>query len=180
MATEKSIKTAPYIPPEEDPKSPFEGLFHLLRRCVHGHDTDIESICHYQDVFGHSCEEDHEKAAEGEYKETFYRLYQEAYGTIAVINFDRKHSVYCRNLRDQIEALESDIDDHLEVEKDLRQKIQSRDKDIADAAAKLTELYRENDTLKKEKYALAEAVAKCGNEIVRLKAQLFDTMEARG
>ncbi len=172
-------KTNSNIPSEEDPKSPNEGLLHLLRRCVHGHETTTEAICHYQDVFGHSSEEEHEKAAEGEYREVFYRLYCEAFGIVETIKFDRKHSVYVRNLRDQIEALECDNEDHEQVERDLRQKIQSRDKDLVDAGEKMRELYLEREALKKEKFELAQAAAKCASEIVHLKARLFDMMEAQ-
>ena len=176
MATTKNIKI---VPPEEDPNSPFEDLYHLLRRCIHGHDTNIEAICHYQDVFGHSSEEDHEKAANGEYKETFYRLYEEAYGVVATINFDRKHSVYARNLHDQIEALESDIEDHLEVERDLRQKIQSRDNDLIDAGKTISNLRCEIASLKDQNRRDADALADIAQEIIRLKVRLFDMMEAR-
>ncbi len=104
----KTTAPAPYIPPEEDPKSPFEGLYHLLRRCIHGHSTLQEDVCHYQDVFGHSCEEDLEKAAESEYKEVFFRLYDEAYGTVQMISFYSKHSKYCRELRERVDDLEAE------------------------------------------------------------------------
>jgi len=177
MATSKNTASTPCIPPEEDPNSPFEGLFHLLRRCVHSYDTDIESICHYQDVFGHSCEEDHEKAAEGEYKEVFYRLYEKAYGAVEMVKFDRKHSVYYRNLRDRIEALECDIEDHLETENDLRQKIQSRDKDISHASETIENLRQELNANKDETKKGYEVIFNQNKEIMRLKAKLFDLME---
>ena len=176
MATTKA--TAPkYIPQEEDPNSPYEGLYHLLRRCIHGHDTTTEAICHYQDVFGHSCYEDLEKASESEYKETFWRLYDEAYGTVAMITFYGQHSRYCRDLRERIEDLEAETEEHKDIEKDLRQKILSRDRDLVDASKTISDLRCEIASLKDGRRKDAEALADVGKEVVRLKARLFDLME---
>lgn len=168
MATKNT--TAPYIPQEEDPNSPYEGLFHLLRRCIHGHKTDIDSVCHYQDVFGHSCEEDHEKAAEGEYREVFYRLYEEAYGVVATINFDRKHSVYYRNLREQVDDLTDDVEGARQYQKVVEASLENEKKE----SAKLRQQVNEAASLT-TKYV--QQIADLENEVVRLKARLFDLME---
>lgn len=163
--------------PEEDPTSPHEGLFHLLHRCVHGHDTDIESICHYQDVFGHSCEEDHEKAANSEYRDTFYRLYDEAYGVMATINFDRKHGAYARNLREKIECLECDLEDARDEEDCLRKSVQSTEKNLQDAEKTISELRNELQMSKDDVKRHIEVIFEMEKKIVYLKARMFDFME---
>ena len=177
MATTKSIAPARPIPAEEDPKSPYEGLYHLLRRCVHGHDTDIDSVCHYQDVFGHSCEEDLEKAAEGEYKEVFYRLYDEAYGTVQMINFYSKHSAYVRNLRERVEDLECDVEEAKAETERQRELKKSRDNDLADAAKRIEELKAENRKLVDDNAKIADAVTKLAQDLIKHKAMLLDMQQ---
>lgn len=176
MAT-KSTEAVKNVPQNEDPNSPFEGVFHLLRRCVHGHDTDLEAVCHYQDVFGHSCEEELEAAANGELKDVFYRLYDCAYGTVQMVNFDRRHSNYCKNLRDEIAALESDVDDCKAEEERLRKEIQNRDRDIADAAGRINDLKKENEKLFDMNHQKEAIIGQLGNEILKLKAMLWDMQQ---
>lgn len=177
MATKTTTVPARPIPSEEDPKSPYEGLYHLLRRCIHGHDTDIDSICHYQDVFGHSCEEDLEKAAEGEYKEVFYRLYDEAYGTVQMINFYSKHSAYVRHLHEQIDDLECRVEELKDDCAKIRQERQNRDNDICDARARIEELKKNIELQKKDNDELIKTIFRDAQEIMRLKAALYDMKE---
>ncbi len=171
MAATKA--TAPqYIPQEEDPNSPYEGLFHLLRRCIHGHDTTIEAICHYQDVFGHSCIEDLEKASESEYKETFWRLYDEAYGTVAMITFYGQHSRYCRDLRERLEDLEAETEEQKTYIKVCEAKATEEVKRRDDVEQMLRQ--EKEDHEKDMKY-----IFELKNEIIRLKAKLYDMMEEK-
>lgn len=171
MAATKA--TAPqYIPQEEDPNSPYEGLFHLLRRCIHGHDTTTEAICHYQDVLGHSCEEEHEKAAESGYRETFYRLYEEAYGVVATINFDRKHSRYARELRERVDDLEATCEEQKTYIKVCEAKATDEVKRRGDVETKLRQATEEADRCKKHIHELED-------EVIRLKAKLYDMMEEK-
>ena len=177
MATTKNTAPAKPIPAEEDPNSPYEGLYHLLRRCIHGHDTDIDSVCHYQDVFGHSCEEDLEKAADSEYKEVFWRLYDCAYGTVQLINFYGKHSPYCRHLLEQIDDLECRTDELKDDCEKLRQERKSRDNDICEGAKRIEELKAENRKLIEDNAKIADTVTKLAQEVIRLKAMLWDMQQ---
>lgn len=177
MATTKNNVPAKPIPAEEDPNSPFESVWHLLRRCTRGHDTDIESVCHYQDVFGHSCIEDLEKAAEGDYKETFYRLYDCAYGTVQMISFYANHSAWSRKLNDTIDDLQCTVEEQkTEIEK-LRQERKSRDNDICEGAKRIEELKAENRKLIEENAKIADTVTKLAQEAIRLKAMLWDMQQ---
>lgn len=149
----------------------YEDFVQLLKEvqgsCGHILNCSNESICEYQDMIGHSSEEQLTELANGIYKETFYRVYGLAYGTCEALRFYVKHSEKIN----EILAKNSDLEADLEAEKFYREEDKKeimRLKSLCNQAAREKE---END--KKLKKAEEEIKAQA-EEIKELKAKLYD------
>jgi hypothetical protein len=135
-----------------------------------GIDTGIEFITHLQDLIGHSNAEDLEDLA-GEYKETFYRVYQIAEGTTETLRFFAAHSNTCRMLRAEASEAHADADKyqglfndlqqiHKETQITLSQHVTELENKLFDAQTTADALTMENERLTAE--------------ITALKAKLYD------
>jgi chromosome segregation ATPase len=153
-------------------KPKYDNLEELLKevQATRGLDTSIEFITHVQDLIGHSTiDELHDLS--WQYKETFYRVYDEAEGVEATMRFFAEHSKFSLNLQEQLADAEADRDKYQHLYKTEKE---SRDLDLKELQElrgrhnkNLTELVnkqREVDELKKE--------------LTTLKAKLYDLMTA--
>jgi chromosome segregation ATPase len=153
-------------------KEKYNNLEELLKevQATRGLDTNIEFITHVQDLIGHSTiDELHDLS--WQYKETFYRVYDEAEGVEATMRFFAEHSKFSLNLQEQLADAEADRDKYQHLYKTEKE---SRDLDLKELQElrgrhnkNLTELVnkqREVDELKKE--------------LTTLKAKLYDLMTA--
>lgn len=127
-----------------------------------------EAITRYQDMIGHSSiEELTELANTDVYKETFYKVYGIAYGTVEAIRF------YLNNSNKIKDLLEEKAD--IEADRDLYKKY--RDEAIEENK-KSTELllksYKENDSLKKQTEEAGNRITELEAENQALKAKLYD------
>ena len=146
----------------------YKDLVELLKKVQSepGHTlaTDEASICEYQDMIGHSSVEDLAELANGVYKETFYRIYGMAYGTIEAIRFHCQHGEkildICRR-NDELQADVEDLTDTLkkkqETAEKLQQGYQKALEDIKAAEDRATKLEAENIALKAKLYDLMTA-----------------------
>ena len=153
----------------------YEDLVTLLKKvqATHGIDTDEKSVCEYQDMIGHSSQEQLKELANGVYKETFYRVYGFAYGTVEAIRFFTKNSDRIEAiLRERNEAIcdRDDMQDVLEKEKAAHQTATKNAKTLCD------DLYDE----KRNTERLQKELEAAQDEIIKLKARLFDLMEKAG
>lgn len=138
-----------------------------------GLDVTNEAICDYQDMIGHSSIEQLSELANGEQRETFYRVYGVAYGTIAAIKF------YCQNSRSLVREIEEreeaaiDAEERAEEAKKRAEFWETRYNDQRErreaAEADGSRIIDENSELRKE----LEAAQR---EIVELKVKLYDMM----
>lgn len=153
-------------------KPKYKNLEELLKevQATRGLDTNIEFITHVQDLIGHSTiDELHDLS--WQYKETFYRVYDEAEGIEATMRFFAEHSKFSLNLQEQLADAEADRDKYsylLKMEKDARlqdckERNQFQAENIKTTAA-VNDLKHENEELKKE--------------LTELKAKLYDLMTA--
>lgn len=150
----------------------YKDLLELVKKvqATGGMDTDEKSVCDYQDMIGHSTDEQLRELANGDYKHAFYRIYGCAYGTIGAIQFFTKHSDKLDQiLRDRDEAI-CDRDEALEELEKIKDKISDN----------LLKVHKAVDAMEEEKAARIKAekdLQAAQDEIIRLKARLFDMME---
>ena len=127
-----------------------------------------EAIIEYQDMIGHSSEEELEDLANTDvYKETFYKVYGEAYGTVEAIRFYLKHSNKIKDLLEEKADLEADRD----LYKKYREEAIEENKKSTEM---LLKSYRENDNLKKQTSDAESRIKELEAENQALKAKLYD------
>lgn len=153
-------------------KPKYESLEELLKevQATRGLDTSIEFITHVQDLIGHSTEDQLYELSK-QYKETFYRVYDEAEGIESTLRFFASYSKFSENLQTQLAEAEADRDKYhalWKVEKETAERhaesMQQDEKEIKKLKLKATEDQTTIDQLQKE--------------LTTLKAKLYDLMTA--
>lgn len=151
-------------------KDKYNSLEELLKevKATKSFNTNIDFIVHVQDLIGHCTENDLYELSK-EFKETFYWVYDEAEGIEATLKFFAAYSKFSENLQSQLSEAEADRDKfnklyELEKENSLnyakqRNELEDKNKKILSNCCNLES---ENAALK--------------NEIIQLKAQLYDLM----
>lgn len=151
----------------------YEELVQTLKsiQSTGGMDISPEAICEYQDMIGHSSEEQLTELANSHYKEAFYKVYGYAYGTVEAIKFHCKHGEKIQKILEEKADLEAETDKlnflleeqkkDTKAQKEAREKIQSE----------YTELAIQNMKQAEELEALRA-------ETQALKAKLYDLMTA--
>ena len=145
--------------------SGYNDLVTLLKRvkATRGLDTDMESVCNYQDMIGHSTDEELSELANGEYKSEFYWVYSTAYRIEDTLNFYMHHS-------DKIFELCVQCDDLKCTNEDLSDELAKRKAELSDIGCKYMQSEKSKAELEKENADLKA-------EIIKLKARLYDLME---
>lgn len=142
----------------------------IVRRPGHGMETDMETVCLYQDAIGHSCEEElTEISNDRSINETFYRIYGVAYGTVEAIKFYMRHSDNVTRIIEEKEEAENNLE---KANKAVKEKEEVR----AQTNAELIEAYRKEEKAKHELYEAMQALEKAQQENIILKAKLYDLM----
>jgi chromosome segregation ATPase len=153
-------------------KQKYESLEELLKevQATRGLNTNIEFITHVQDLIGHSTEDQLYELSK-QYKETFYRVYDEAEGIESTLRFFASYSKFSENLQTQLAEAEADRDKYhalWKVEKETAERhaesMQQDEKEIKKLKLKATEDQTTIDQLQKE--------------LTTLKAKLYDLMTA--
>lgn len=138
-----------------------------------GLDVTNEAICEYQDMIGHSSIEQLEEMANGEQRETFYRVYGVAYGTIAAIKF------YCENSRKLAGIIAEHDEARLEAEERANQMERTAEQWKKDCEAWEERYHKCNEDRAGHEWEEAHAKAELEDaqrEITELKAKLYDLM----
>ena len=143
----------------------YEELVKLLNRvqATGGLDVDEKSICEYQDMIGHSTQDQLRELANGNLKESFYRVYGHSYGTVEAIRFFTQNSNKMYDL-----LLERD---------ELKADLEIANKDIDKYMLESSKNYKAMIQERQEKEQAQDDLKKAQDEIIRLKARLFDLME---
>ena len=153
-------------------KPKYDNLEELLKevQATRGLDTSIEFITHVQDLIGHSTiDELHDLS--WQYKETFYRVYDEAEGVEATMRFFAEHSKFSLNLQEQLADAEADRDKYQHLYKTEKE---SRDLDLKE----LQELRGRHNKNLTEFTNKQKEVDELKKELTELKAKLYDLMTA--
>lgn len=153
-------------------KPKYDNLEELLKevQATRGLDTSIEFITHVQDLIGHSTiDELHDLS--WQYKETFYRVYDEAEGVEATMRFFAEHSRFSLNLQEQLADAEADRDKYQHLYKTEKE---SRDLDLKE----LQELRGRHNKNLTELVNKQREVDELRKELITLKAKLYDLMTA--
>lgn len=145
-----------------------------------GLDVTNEAICEYQDMIGHSSIEQLNELANGPQKETFYRVYGVAYGTIAAIKF------YCENSKHLAGIIEEHDEARIDAEEQaarMERTAQQWKEDSERWEARYNEQFERREEAEKagcriidEKSELQKQLEEAQREIVELKVKLFDLM----
>lgn len=133
--------------------------------------VDDNAVVEYQDMIGHSTEEQLAELANGVYKEAFYRVYGVAYGVIEAIRFHCKHGEKIIDIIRRNDELQADVED-------LTDTLKKKDKQISEkqeTAEKFRQGYEKALADIKAAQARAE---KAEAENIALKAKLYDFMTA--
>lgn len=135
--------------------------------------TDSESVCNYQDMMGHSSEEQLSELANGDYRESFYRVYAESFGITETLRFYTRHS----NCIEKIVLERDQLLCDLETEKELKDKYltstETLRKNLKETSDALGETMEKLYSTEKEKDEIIKSQAA---EITELKAKLYDLM----
>lgn len=150
----------------------YKDLVELLKKvqATGGLDCDTASVCEYQDMIGHSTDDQLRELSNGTYKSAFYRVYGLAYGTCEAINFYMNHSEKVYNLlleKDQYKCDFENMQDRLDT-------AMTETKKNFDTAQKMRDAWEAEKT---EKENIKKELEKANEEIIRLKAKLYDLME---
>lgn len=124
--------------------------------------TDVESVCMYQDIIGHSTIEENADASNGENKELFYRIYGIAYGTVAAIKF---HCQYSNKICELIDT-KNDFEAALDI----------KTAEVIQANKKISELIDEKNKLSFELADANNRLKGYENTVKELKVKLYDLM----
>lgn len=136
-----------------------------------GLDVTNEAICDYQDMIGHSSIEQLHELANGKQKETFYRVYGVAYGTIEAIKF------YCENSRKLAEIIEEHDEARLDAEEradKAEEEAKHWKNQCEDTKEELFKVADEKAGHEWEEVHAKAALEDARQEIVELKAKLWD------
>lgn len=126
-------------------------------------ETTTENICYMQDCIGHSSVEEVRKAANSDSKELFYRVYGIAYGTVESIKYYRRNDEKILDLVADYEYIKNELEAGRATIADLKTQRNNSDAESVKLINEKAELQRENDRQKQE--------------IIELKAMLFDLMK---
>lgn len=136
-----------------------------------GYDTDMESVCAYQDLLGHATiEENRELANDRALNEAFYRIYGVAYGTLAAIKFYMDNSNKVTDLKGELEDYKVSYEGKCKELQIAQERIEAQKEKIATLEGQIAECKRDMDgTLQNIQYR--------DDDIIRLKAKMYDLME---
>lgn len=142
----------------------YNDLVELLKKvqATGGLDLDQASICDYQDMIGHSSIEQLEELANGNYKESFYRIYDAAYGTMETLRFYINHG-------EKIQAIIEECEYWQEQTKEAEEKARSNFQSFEKYLNLHSKEKARNDGLK-------SVIKAKDQEIIELKAKLYDLM----
>lgn len=129
-----------------------------------GIDTSIEAVCEYQDMIGHSTEEQlTELANDKNRRRSFYWVYSLAYRVEDLLNFFIKHDESIFNLKQAKDELEADKDE-------LTEKLRETKEDLSKTR---NDLQLIDIKCKQAEHEVIELKA----EIIELKAKLYDLIK---
>lgn len=153
-------------------KPKYESLEELLKevQATRGLDTNIEFITHVQDLIGHSTENQLYELSK-QYKETFYRVYDEAEGIESTLRFFASYSKFSEDLQTQLADAEADRDKYQHLYKTEKE---SRELDLKELQ-ELRGRHNKNLTELANKQIEVDELKK---ELTTLKAKLYDLMTA--
>lgn len=149
----------------------YNELVNLLNtvQATGGLDCDTASVCEYQDMIGHSTDDELRELSNGSCREAFYRVYGLSYGTTAAITFYLNHSQKIYDWQIEKEDLSVDLDE-------AREKITAIEKKAKKNFETAENFRAEWEKEKAEKEKAEKELAAAQDEIIRLKAMLFDCM----
>ncbi len=133
--------------------------------------VDEASIVEYQDMIGHSTEEDLKELSNGMYKEAFYRVYGAAAGVVEAIRFYHKHGQKMIDMRGRIDDLEALVSQYKGINED-------RDAKIEKWQEKAENMRQSWEKAEKEKAEAQARIAELEAEAQALKAKLYDMITA--
>lgn len=144
----------------------YKELLELLKKTQASGSLDISNaaICDYQDMIAHSDEDQLSELANGNLKESFYRVYGYAFGTVEAIRFHCKHGNKIQDMIYENSELKAEAED-------LKAKLKS--------AQETAENFREYWHDENQKTITQKmTIEKQEREIIELKAKLYDMMQA--
>ena len=153
-------------------KAKYENLEELLKevKATHSLNTEIDFICHVQDLIGHTAYDELPTLA-SEYKETFYRVYDTAEGIESTLRFFAQNSKFSVELQEKLADAEADRDKMKFLLSEEQKKSLQYAKERNEAEAKNIKLSAKNSDIKSENDRLKA-------ELTALKAKLYDLMTA--
>lgn len=149
----------------------YNDLVELLKRvqATGGLDCDIDSVCEYQDMIGHSSEEQLADLANGKYSRVFYRVYCEAYNVHQTIEFYCKHGKFFRKLQENLADAKADVEKYevlMNGAKNRADSLEALNKRLTDDLAGMQKKSDADDAM----------IETLNAEIIQLKAKLYDMM----
>lgn len=153
-------------------KKEYKNLEELLKevKATRILDTNIDFIVHVQDLIGHSTVEELHNMSR-DYKETFYRVYDEAEGIEATMRFFAENSKFSENLQEQLAEAEADRDKYRALWKVMKETAERHEESMK----------QDENEIKKLKLKATEdqaTIDKLQNELTQLKAKMYDLMTA--
>ena len=138
---------------------------HLVELCkrtkaTKGLDTSIDRVVEYQDMIGHSTENELADLSNSEYKKEFYWIYSTAYRIEDTINFYVNHSEKIAAMVNENIDLKDDLEEEKSKNVELSEKYKTAKNNYDNA-------FHENAVLK-------TTIEMLKSDIINLKAKLYD------
>ncbi len=140
-----------------------------------GHILDLhdEAVVVYQDLIGHATEEENtELCNDPAVNETWYRIYGVAYGTTAAIKWYLNHS-------NKIAEMQCDLEEYKAKASKLEEDLGEAKKAVGVQKANAETLNSQLYECKRDMDGTLKALKKKDDEIIQLKAKLYDLMERK-
>lgn len=151
----------------------YNSLEELLRevQATRVLDTSLDFITHVQDLIGHSTTEELEALA-FEYKENFYRVYDEAQGIESTLRFFATFSNFAENARD----VEADRDKYIALYNSQKSEMEKLKDENIQLKSELENVQRKAEELEERVDNQKETYEA---EIKSLKSKLYDYITAQ-
>lgn len=136
-------------------------------------DVSEEKVVEYQDLIGHASVEENKELLNSTLMESYLRIYGVAYGTNAALRYYLNNSEAQLDRERKISALTKDIEGMCKKVADLEKENMNYYKLSEENIQVIGKLERERDEWEQNYHVLQE-------EMIKLKARLYDMLEAQG
>lgn len=143
----------------------------VARESGHMLDLNDDAVVVYQDLIGHATEEENtELCNDPAVNETWYRIYGVAYGTTAAIKWYLNHS-------NKIAEMQCDLEEYKAMAEKKTEELKAAKDDSLTQFERAADAEKVIEEMKRDMEGTLKALKEKEEEIIQLKARLYDLMQ---